>query len=146
MKTHKAQCVIGLQSHIFLSMFQRMMVKYRLTSHTVYTAGSWIDSVTYIQELCESLLVAQFVLKHLQSVSESDGAHYTHTFSYTLFCSFIFFCHSPLLWLVARKQYQISAGSYLVTLLISCGPALPCGCCSRDDGDEEKGGGGGGGG
>ena len=36
----------------------------------------------------------------------------------------------------------MNAGSYLVTLLISCGPALPCGCCSRDDGDEEKGEGG----
>lgn len=96
-KTHKAQCMIGLQSHIFLSMFQRMIVKYRLTSHTVYTAGNWIDSVTCIQELCESLLVAEFALKRLQSVSESDGTHYTHTFSYTLFCSFIFLSFSAAL-------------------------------------------------
>lgn len=33
----------------------------------------------------------------------------------------------------------MDAGSYLVKLLISCGPALPCGCSSRDDGDEEEG-------
>lgn len=57
-------------------------------------------------------------------------------FHNTLFC---FFCHSPLLLPVAREQYQMNAGSYLVTLLISCGPNLPCGCCSRDNGDEEEG-------
>lgn len=91
------------------------------------------------------MLVTQFILKLLQSPSDSDGTQPPITllpFLTRWSILFWFFCHPPPLWPVARKQYQINARSYLVTLLISCGPALPCGCCSRDDGDEEKGGGG----
>lgn len=92
-----------------------------------------------------SVLVARIVLNHLQSIGEFNGtklmlqcAHYTHISTYLFLHIVLVFCHSPLLLLVAREQYQMNAGSYLVTLLISCGPALPCGCCSRDDGDEEE--------
>lgn len=79
-----------------------------------------------------SVLVAQFVLNVYSLQVNVTGQSYTHI------CMFCFFCHSPLLLLVARERYQMNTGSYLVTHLISCGPALPCGCCSRDDGDEEE--------
>ncbi len=91
------------------------------------------------------MLVSRIVLERLQSIGEFNGtklmlqcAHYTHISTYFFLHIVLFFCHSLLLLLVAREQYQMNAGSYLVTLLISCGPTLPCGCCSRDDGDEEE--------
>lgn len=92
------------------------------------------------------MLVVQFVFRPLQPISEFDWTHYTYTFFFLHIVLFVCCFFPPLLLLVvARIHYQINAGSYLVTLSISCGPALPCGCCSRDDRDGEKGEGGGGG-
>ena len=89
------------------------------------------------------MLVAEFVFKRLQCIGEFNGTELTcplHLYQHlsTTHCSG-FFCHSLLLLPVARELYQMNAGSYLVTLLISCGPNLPCGCCSCDNGDEEEG-------
>lgn len=83
------------------------------------------------------VLVARLVWMHLQSKGECNGykADVSHTFSDTLFFVVVILCCS---YRVAKERYQMNAGSYLVTLLISCGPALPCGCGSRGDGNEEE--------
>lgn len=82
------------------------------------------------------MLGAWFVLELSQSIGEGNGtklmwhrAHYIHISTYLLLHVVLFFYDSALLFVVAKERYQMNAGSYLVTLLISCGPVLPCGCC-----------------
>lgn len=125
-KTHRAQRATGLQLHHFLSLF-----------------GSPPGRVVLLRqqtELGDRPLPDLFVLKCREVNLMGRQLHAPFSACFVFFSFFLspFFWRSWLLWLVARKQYQINAGSYLVTLLISCGSALPCGCCSCDTGDEEK--------